>query len=99
MKKGIFSLMMGLILAFTGLARANELTVNDGTTTNALVPVYGLYADAYLKCEYILPASQLTAMSGGTISQMTFYLSTPAAAGWGNANFVLCNLLRKERCQ
>ncbi|MCQ2302734.1 MAG: choice-of-anchor J domain-containing protein, partial [Bacteroidales bacterium] len=87
MKRKVFSLMMGLILAFTGLAKASELTVNDGTTTNALVPVYGLYADAYLKCEYILPASQLTAMVGEPISQMKFYLSSPAAAAWAGTNF------------
>ena len=87
MKRKVFSLMMGLVLAFTGLAKAGELTVNDGTVTNGLVPVYGLYADAYLKCEYILPASQLSAMVGEPISQMKFYLSSPAAAAWTGTNF------------
>jgi hypothetical protein len=29
---------------------AGELTVHDGTATNGNVPVYGFYADAYLKC-------------------------------------------------
>ena len=63
------------------------IMVYDGTATNAYVPVYGFYADAYLKCEYIIPASQLTDMSGGTISAMKFYLSSPASDSWGSANF------------
>ena len=40
MKKKVFSLMMTLLLAFVGFVRANELTVHDGTATNAYVPVY-----------------------------------------------------------
>ena len=71
-----------LLLAFTGFVRANELTVHEGTTTNSYVPVYGFYADAYLKCEMVYPASELSAMSGGEISSLTFGISSPAAEAW-----------------
>ena len=66
--------------------RSDELTVCDGTTTNSYVPVYGFYADAYLKSEMVYPASLLSDMANGTISSMKFYSST-ASAAWGAANF------------
>ena len=62
-----------LLLAFMGVARADELTVNDGTATNGYVPLYGFYADAYLKAEYVIPADDLATMAGGTVDGMTFY--------------------------
>ena len=77
-------MMMLLCFAFLGVARAQqELTIyEDGTTTNSYVPIYGLWADAYLKCEFVVPAEELIEMANGTISQMTYYLSSPAAAAW-----------------
>ena len=54
----------------------------DATGTNSYVPVYGYYGDAYNKCEFVIPADELAEMKGGTISKMTFYLSTPAAEAW-----------------
>ncbi len=61
----------------------SELTVADGTSTSSYVPTYGLYADTQgARSQCIYPADSLTAMNGGTISQMTFYLSSPAAAAW-----------------
>ena len=86
MKKKVFSLMMMLLLAFTGFVRADELTVNDGTTTNGYVPVYGFYADAYLKCEFVQPAADLADVVGGTINGLTFYASQ-SSVNWGSANF------------
>ncbi len=59
-----------------------SLTVYDNTATSSKVPVYGNWADAYLKSEFVVPASELTSMDGGTISAMTFYLSTSASAAW-----------------
>ena len=86
MKKKVFSLMMTLLLAFMGVARADELTVNDGEATNAYVPVYGFYADAYLKCEFVQPAADLADMNGATINGLTFYASN-SSVSWGNAMF------------
>ena len=86
MKKKVFSLMMTLVLAFVGIARASELTVYDGTTTNGYVPVYGFYADAYLKAEFVMPAADLAEMNGATINGMTFYASQTSVS-WGAASF------------
>lgn len=65
------------------------LTLNEGTATNEYVPVYGYYVDDYQKSEFIIPATTegLVVMTDGTINQMTFYLSQPAAESWGNAQF------------
>ena len=84
MKKFILSLAMMLIcFAFWGEARAQEeLVVHEGDATNSYVPVYGFYGDAYLKCEMVYPAGELADMNGGSISAMTFYLSTPASDAW-----------------
>ena len=84
MKKVFLTLTM-LLLAFTGVMRAQELTVHDGTATNGYVPVYGFYADAYNKCEMVYPAAELNEMAGGTINGMTFYASQ-SSVSWG-ANF------------
>ena len=85
MKKLFFSLMT-LLLAFTGLARAQELTVHDGSATNSYVPVYGFYADAYLKSEMVYPADELAELTGSNINSLKFYASQ-SDVSWGNANF------------
>ena len=87
--KRISLLMIALsFLAFVGVAKAQQtLTVNDGTTTNEYVPIYGYYVDDYLRCQYVQPATDLSQMIGGTINSLTFYLSSPASESWGDANF------------
>lgn len=83
MNKRIFQTVLLLMLALfgsTSLLRADELTVYDGTTTNSYVPIYGYYADCYVKSEYIIPATDLEDMAGGTINDMKFYLSSPSTA-------------------
>lgn len=73
--------LLAVLFCLTG-ARANELTVNDGTNSSNSVPVYGTWCDAYLKCEFVIPASQLSEMENGIISKMSFYLNSPASAAW-----------------
>ena len=68
------------------LSAQETLTIHDGTTTNSYVPVYGFYADAYLKAEFVVPANDLVDMTGGTITSMKFY-ATQSSVSWGNANF------------
>lgn len=61
----------------------SELTVADSTATSSYVPAYGLYADTQnARSQCLYPANLLTGMNGGTISQMTFYLSSPASEAW-----------------
>ncbi|MBO4645831.1 MAG: choice-of-anchor J domain-containing protein, partial [Bacteroidales bacterium] len=74
-------LTLALCLSWSS-ANAQTLTVHDGESTNSYVPVNGLWADAYLKCEYIMPATELADMNGKVISDMTWYLSSPAAEAW-----------------
>ena len=74
-------LLMALFAPWAANAQ-ETLTVHEGTATNSNVPVHGLWADAYLKCEMVYPATELSDMEGGTISKLTFYASSPASAAW-----------------
>ena len=82
MSKKLILFLMVLLFGSTSFLRADELTIHDGTGTNSYVPVYGFYADAYLKCEMVFPAEELADMTNGTISGITFYATTPAAEAW-----------------
>ena len=86
MKKALSLLL--LCFAIFGVARAQEtLTVYDGEATSGYVPVYGFYADAFNKCEMIMPADNLSELQGATLTKLTWYLSTPASDSWGDANY------------
>mgnify|MGYP002869193989 CR=1 FL=1 len=74
---------MLLATALTG-AKANELTVYDGTETSQYAPVWGRYMVWKQKCEIIMPATDLTAMTATDITGMTFYLKTPATVSWSD---------------
>ena len=63
-----------------------EITLHDGGVTNGNIPVYGFYADAYLKAEMVYPAAELSEFTGGTINSMKFY-SSNSSISWGSANF------------
>ena len=65
---------------------AYSITLNDGTETNSYVPVYGLYVDDYSRSQFIIPASDLTALQGATITKLTYYSST-TSTNWGVAEF------------
>lgn len=87
-KLRLFIMMLMAAMLPLAVQAQSTLTVNDGTATNSNVPIYGLYVDSYLKCEYVIPASELEDMGvGASISAMTFYLSSTASASWGSANF------------
>ena len=75
-------LLMALFAPWAAMAQQTLTVYEDGTATSANVPVHGLWADAYLKCEFVVPAEQLADMSNGAISQMDFYLTSPATAAW-----------------
>jgi len=61
-------------------------TVNDGTTTNGYVPVYGTWVDNITKSQFIIPANDLTAILFGTINKLTFY-ANESSVDWGTAQF------------
>ena len=60
-----------------------SLTVADGTQTNSYIPIYGLWTDAAQHNQMIYPADMLSEMTGGTISDLTFYASSPSSSAWG----------------
>ena len=57
-------------------AGMNTSVVANGTVVNEYVPVYGWYADDYLKSQTIYPSSMLADMVGATVSAMAFHLSS-----------------------
>ena len=60
------------VVTFTP-TNAYIITVNDGTSTNSYIPVYGYYADATQRSEFIIPAASLASISGSTIGSLKFY--------------------------
>ena len=84
--------MLFVVAALLGIAATNAqgtgtFVVADGSETNEYVPVYGYYADSYLRCQTIYPASMLTEIVGNEIHGITYYLATTAVEGWGDASF------------
>ncbi|MBR2959155.1 MAG: fibronectin type III domain-containing protein, partial [Bacteroidales bacterium] len=83
MKKFINLIAFAALLFAPALAAAqDDLTVADGTTTNSYVPIYGTWADADQHNQVIYPADSIEDMLGGTISGMTFYMSSPNSQAW-----------------
>ncbi len=82
-QKLLFTLVALALGAFSSLNAQNNLTVYEGEATNAYVPVYGFYADAFQKIDMVMPAADLSEMEGGTINSITWYLASPAAEAWG----------------
>lgn len=65
-------MLAALMLPFASKAQ-NTLTVYDGTTTSNVIPAYIFYYDDFTRSQVVIPAADLSEMSGGTISQMKFY--------------------------
>ena len=65
-----------LFVVGTSVAGASEYTINDGTDDDGRLPVYGIFAGAYQKCEFIVPKALLTGLTGKTINELTFYIQS-----------------------
>ena len=76
--------LLVMLCSLTGAWAQNELTVyEDGTDNNSYVPFYGLWADTQgTTSECVIPSDELTAMAGGNITAMKFYLKQPADEAW-----------------
>ena len=78
MRKFLASLLLlATLLPFT--ARAEELTVYNGTTTNQYVPMYITHFDDYTRTQHVIPATQLADMNGGLITSIRYYSNLTAA--------------------
>lgn len=75
MKQRFISLLCMLLLAVFALPlHADDLTVNDGTTTNDYLPFYGYYGDTNGgHYQMIYPEADLADMLNGVIEGMSFY--------------------------
>ena len=73
--KKLFLTMLSLVCLFGASAETLTVCEGDGDTTNEYIPIYGYYFDAtYTTTSQVLyPASELTAMVGKKISDITFY--------------------------
>ena len=72
MKKKVFSLMMTLLLAFIGVAKADVVTIGDGTSTTYVTPFNSLWGYSFV--EQVYTADEIG--TAGTINSISFYLSS-----------------------
>ena len=63
----------------------STLTVYENeTSTNSYIPLYGFDGDYYQKTEFVIPASELSTISGTDITGMNFHISgTMPTKVWG----------------
>ena len=72
MKKKVFSLMMTLLLAFIGVAKAETIEIGTGTSTTYYVPFNSLYG--YSFTEQVYSASDIG--TAGSITSISFHLGS-----------------------
>ena len=88
-----FLLLLTVMIAPWGANAQQTRTVYDNENTSTFVPTYGNWADAYTKCEFVMPAEDatngLTMMTGGTITKMKFYIKSigSGGSGWNTNTF------------
>ena len=71
------ALLFVMLLSLTG-ARAETLTVYDGTSTSQYVPAYIYYFDDFARSQFVIPATDLLndMGKGATISALKFYTTS-----------------------
>ena len=69
MRRKVFSLMMMLLLAVTGMVRAEVVTIGSGTTTSSYLPTYSFYN--YSLTQQIYTASEIG--TTGNLVSVAFY--------------------------
>ncbi len=97
-KSLLFLLLMALFgpLAMMGQNRATLTVYDQNTTTNEYVPIYGYYADSKSMCEFIIPKEKISAMNGGVISAMKFYLDNSSSGSYYSDISATFNVFVKE---
>ena len=84
--KFLGNLIVALTIINCGFAQEVITTVADGTATNMRIPIFGSGVNAPQHQQVIYPSEMLTDMVGGTVSSMTFYVSSVPANAW-NCSF------------
>ena len=92
MKKKVFSLMMTLLLAFIGVAKADVVTIGEGTGTTYYFPIDNYFN--YSCTEQIYLASEIG--TAGTINSISFYYNYGTAYTANNVTMYMKNVSRSE---
>ena len=90
MKKKVFSLMMTLLLAFVGVAKADVVTIGEGTTTTYVTPFNSLWGYSFV--EQIFTADEIG--TAGTINSISFNLRESDAAQTNAVDVYMLNVSR-----
>jgi hypothetical protein len=90
MKKKVFSLMMTLLLAFIGVAKAEVVTIGEGTTTTYVTPFNSLWGYSFV--EQIYTADEIG--TAGTITSISFNLRESDAAQTNAVDVYMLNVSR-----
>ena len=91
MKKKVFSLMMTLVLAFIGVARAEVVQIGDGTTTTYVTPFNSLWGYSFV--EQVYTANEIG--TAGTITAISFNLRESDAAQTNAVDVFMKNVSRE----
>ena len=73
----------GYLMKTLNLSGTFGMTVCENTDESEYAPFRGLDLTDYQKTEFVIPASELTAMNGQTIKEMKFYM-TSSGSNWNN---------------
>ncbi|MBQ8959489.1 MAG: hypothetical protein IJ057_13480, partial [Bacteroidales bacterium] len=92
MKKKMFSLMMTLLLAFIGVAKADVVTIGEGTGTTYYFPIDNYFN--YSCTEQIYLASEVG--TAGTINAISFYYNYGTSYTCNNVTMYMKNVSRSE---
>ena len=73
LKTLLTALLLALLAPLTAQAQPQTLTVYDGDLYQIVAPANIYFFSDYTKTQFVIPADDLGAMAGGTISSMKFY--------------------------
>ena len=92
MKKKVFSLMMTLLLAFMGVAKADVVTIGEGTGTTYYFPIDNYFN--YSCTQQIYTADEIG--TAGIINSISFYYNYGTAYTANNVTMYMKNVSRSE---
>lgn len=84
MKYFYAGLLLVACMLFPRLAKAQSITLCDGTQTSNSVPVYAYWMDHASHFQMIYPAEMLTQLKGQALTGLTFYLASVPNKAWTN---------------
>nr|MCR5039000.1 hypothetical protein [Bacteroidales bacterium] len=92
MKKKVFSLMMTLLLAFVGVAKADVVTIGDGTGTTYYAPYNSLWGYSFV--EQVYTADEIG--TAGAITAISFNMRETDAAYSTDVDVFMKNVSRSN---